>query len=59
VDDQTLREHFQVIGHRICPPMDSAELERYVKATHDKPEILSGLTRVLGLARPGKIQTTV
>jgi len=51
LDPQAVRQHFELIGQRISPPMKAIELKTYVKAASQKPEILGNLTRVLQLVQ--------
>lgn len=48
-DAAAVRRHFQALGERLAPPMGKTELEVYVQATRQKPEILDTLTRLLRL----------
>ena len=51
LDRSIVRQHFQAIGEHISPPMESAELDRYVEVIYSQPEMFNSLTRVLWLAQ--------
>ncbi len=46
-----VRRHFEAIGERLAPPMQTAELNEYIQAARRKPEILDTLTRLLRLVQ--------
>lgn len=58
MDEQAIRQHFTIIGEKISPPMQKDELNVYVEAAHERPELLGSLTRVLRLALPSATQAT-
>ncbi|MGH9427570.1 MAG: ATP-binding protein [Terriglobia bacterium] len=50
-DERSIRRELEKIGRQITPPMETAELEMYVKEVSEKPVRFDGLTRLLRLAQ--------
>lgn len=50
VNKRSIKDHFESLGRLAKPPIETAELEQYIEAAHEKPELLGSLTRILRLA---------
>jgi hypothetical protein len=50
-DQQSIRRELEKIGRKITPPMESAELEVYVKEVSETPVRFDSLARLLQLAK--------
>lgn len=58
LDQQAVRQHLELIGRQIAPPMEASELDAYVKFACKDPGKLAFLKRVLTLAQPDKRSTS-
>jgi hypothetical protein len=54
LDRQAVEQHFRLVGQRVAPPMEAAELDVYVEASCKDPVKLASLTHALALAQPGE-----
>lgn len=52
LDEHSIGQHFQELGHQLSPPMGDEEIQAYIEASKNDPQLLGSLTRVLRLALP-------
>ena len=50
LDKESIKRHFKSIGQLLIPPIEGHELDEYVTAVSETPELLGSLSRVLRLA---------